>query len=686
MRKRVISFLLCVIMLLALLPANSLPAKAIFPSETDVLYPVDGGNLLFDKETGTITHYNGNPVSVVIPEEIEGVRVVALGEVAFDFCSSLVSVTIPSSVTKIAGFQFCTNLKCVSIPDSVTTIGNGTFTECTALEELVLPNSLTSIGMSAFAECSALEEIVLPHSLTSIGGYAFRGCTKLKYLEIPAGVDFIGDSLVSGCSSLEEIEVDEANEHFCNDINGALLNEKKTELIAFPGAKGGIYEIPETVTVIRPYAFHSCVNLKGVTIPDTVTEIGDAAFSNCDGLTNIRIPDAVTELGESVFQDCNGLETVEIGKGLTELGYTVFANCTALKHVELGENIAHLGSLTFDACSSLTSIVIHKNLKTATSGLMITFRGCEALQHVLYCGTEAEFYEITTGWPVQPMVQELVNAEIRHYNARGDEVYWKKNTGGSYLYCKLCERALTPIPEGDCLHTDTQIRNRKEATCEEIGYSGDLYCIDCNEMVQPGSTVEATGHQMTDGLCTVCGKEEFKNPFDDVIESSYYYEPVLWALENNITNGVSETAFAPDKGCTRGQIATFLWRAAGCPEPTNTETPFTDISHEAYYYKAVLWAAEKGITNGVSATSFAPETVCTRGQVVTFLYRAMDKPEVENKENLFIDVSEGSYYYDAVLWAAENEITLGTGNGRFSPNDSCTRGQIVTFLYRTFGK
>ncbi len=172
------------------------------------------------------------------------------------------------------------------------------------------------------------------------------------------------------------------------------------------------------------------------------------------------------------------------------------------------------------------------------------------------------------------------------------------------------------------------------------------------------------------------------NPFTDVTEADYFYKAVLWAIERGITNGISATEFAPNASCTRGQIVTFLWRAQNCPEPKSAENPFTDISADAYYYKAVLWAVENGITSGMSATTFEPETICTRAQAMTFIWRANGKPIAKNKDHPFTDIVAGEYYYEAVLWAVEAGITNGISATEFGPANNCTRAQIVTFLYR----
>ena len=171
--------------------------------------------------------------------------------------------------------------------------------------------------------------------------------------------------------------------------------------------------------------------------------------------------------------------------------------------------------------------------------------------------------------------------------------------------------------------------------------------------------------------------------FDDVKDDKqFYFEPVYWAVEQKITKGTSEKLFSPGESCTRAQVVTFLWRAAGEPEPAKTVNPFQDVKADAYYCKAVAWAVEKGITKGTSADKFSPDATCTRAQIVTFLYRAEGTPEIAKKSKPFHDVDEGQYYADAVAWAVENGVTTGKSADTFAPEATCTRGEIVTFLFR----
>ena len=176
-------------------------------------------------------------------------------------------------------------------------------------------------------------------------------------------------------------------------------------------------------------------------------------------------------------------------------------------------------------------------------------------------------------------------------------------------------------------------------------------------------------------------KEVETSPFSDVSTSAYYYEAVKWAQEKGITGGIGNGLFGPNQPCTRGQIVTFLWRAAGSPEP-KAMSSFADVSTDAYYAKAVAWAVENGITTGTGDDKFSPDATCTRAQSVTFLFRAIGKL-VDSKAE-FSDVLADSYYANAVDWAVENGVTNGIGDGLFGPNNSCTRAQIVTFLFRAY--
>ena len=188
---------------------------------------------------------------------------------------------------------------------------------------------------------------------------------------------------------------------------------------------------------------------------------------------------------------------------------------------------------------------------------------------------------------------------------------------------------------------------------------------------------------MPDGkveIKAVFAKKVETSPFDDVSADAYYNQAVQWAQEKGITDGISSNLFGPKQPCTRSQIVTFLWRAAGSPEPKGTAAGMTDVVPGSYYAKAVAWAVENGITTGTAEGTFSPDATCTRAQAVTFLARAQNAKATG--KTAFSDVPADSYFADAVAWAQANGVTTGTSETTFSPDNDCTRAQIVTFLYR----
>lgn len=238
-------------------------------------------------------------------------------------------------------------------------------------------------------------------------------------------------------------------------------------------------------------------------------------------------------------------------------------------------------------------------------------------------------------------------------------------------------------------------------TCTARGYTSH-YCPGCGDRFRTDYT-QALGHRYDEGVvtkeptltamgritytCTGCGDTyqemipKLTNPFEDIDDQAYYFSPVIWAVNAGITSGIDETHFGPGLPCTRSQVVTFLWRAAGKPEPTLTENPFADVPAGCFYEKAVLWAYETGITTGTDAAHFSPSAPCIRAQVVTFLHRFRGCP-APAADSAFPDVRPGAYYCDAVLWAAQRGITVGMDGGNFRPELTCSRAQIVTFLYR----
>ena len=258
------------------------------------------------------------------------------------------------------------------------------------------------------------------------------------------------------------------------------------------------------------------------------------------------------------------------------------------------------------------------------------------------------------------------------------------------VVCKWCGTVLEKGEEVPALGHKTEVKDAKAATCTEAGYTGDEVCTVCGETVKKGTEIPALGHKFENGVCTVCGAADpnyvVPNPFKDVAKTSPYYDAIIWAAKEEITTGKTADTFGIDEGCTRAQIVTFLYRAAGSPEvKADTVNPFTDVSKDSVYYNAILWAVENGITKGTTDTTFDPNAVCTRGQIVTFLFRASGDEKVATGTN-FADVASGSYCADAVAWAVANDVTNGFADGTFRPEATCTRGQAVTFIYRALAE
>ncbi len=238
-----------------------------------------------------------------------------------------------------------------------------------------------------------------------------------------------------------------------------------------------------------------------------------------------------------------------------------------------------------------------------------------------------------------------------------------------------------PVITGDGQINFTVILNDGYSVESVTATEGTYKNVKGYDDTQLENTYRVTKITANTTITVTCSKEE-QTVFSDVDSGAYYFDAVSWAVKNGITTGTGATTFSPNDGCTRGQVVTFLWRAAGEPKPASDANPFRDVKEKDYFYDAVLWAVENGITLGTSNDTFSPSAVCTRGQIVTFLWRSSGKPAPSGSSNPFRDVKSEDYYFDAVLWAVEKGITLGTTPTEFSPSNTCTRGQVVTFLFR----
>ena len=627
-----------------------------------------------------------------------------------------------------------------------------------------------------------IQSVVIESGVQSISGGAFSGCTALEKVSISETVTQIDLNAFGGCTSLAAFEVAEGNKAFLS-VGGVLFSADK-ELLRYPVGKSADYAVPSGTVAIAGGAFKDCAKLESLVIPDSVTAIGKSAFENCAALKRITLPKSITKLEASCFSGCTALAEIALPDGVKTLGEKVFSGCAALKSVKIPAEVTVIPTEAFFGCSSLESITIPKSVSHINER---AFDGCTALKKVDYLGSDTDWGQVTketgnnaldnaeksftrtdhehkyTDTVIPPTCTE--RGCTVHLCACGDkrEDSYTPPLGHSYKggICVRCgildpnkdiphKHDFIPIVTkptcltegfttyacscGECYTKDyvsavghkTQLQNAKAAgcmtggytgdevctvcgkvfkqgsvifalghdpqparvkapTCTESGYTGDLICMRCGDMTQIGKTVAAAGHKFFGGVCSVCGTKgaEAVPEFDDVKSGAFYFDAVQWAVENGITNGTGKNTFSPNNVCSRYQIVMFLWRAAGQPE-AKAAVSFADVKPGDIFYEAVQWAVERGITKGTSSTSFSPFAPCTRGQIVTFLYRSAGSPKVSGACN-FSDIPADSFCHDAVIWASSEGITNGTSAGRFSPNEGCTRAQVVTFLYRASG-
>ena len=414
MKKRLLSFVLAVLMIASLLPATALAADIVDSGTCGA--EGDGSNLTWTLDSeGVLTisgngdmngygflsapwHYSSEVKSAVIAD-----GVTSIGNEAFYHCTSLTSVTIPDSVTSIGDrvFSYCTSLTSVTIPDSVTSIGDRVFSYCTSLTGIwvaegnshyssdasgvlfnkdkttlvqcpgafaayTIPDSVTSIGRYAFYGCTSLTSVTIPGSVTSIGVYAFDSCASLISVTIPDGVTSIGDSAFDYCTSLTSVT-----------IPGSVTSIGDS--VFYHCTSLASVTIPDSVTSIGRYAFAYCKSLTSVAIPDGVTSIGEKAFSQCTSLTSVAIPDSVTSIGERAFYECTSLTSVTIPDSVTSIGDSVFYHCTSLTSVTIPDSVTSIGDYAFSGCTSLTSVTIPDSVTSIGEG---TFEDCTSLTSV----------------------------------------------------------------------------------------------------------------------------------------------------------------------------------------------------------------------------------------------------------------------------------------------------------------
>ena len=718
-----------------LLPLSSVSVRAY--SETDIAYPVEGGNLYFDKSSGTITDCDTSVISANIPSAIDGVAVTSIGECAFKNCSSLTSVTIPKSVTSIGdyAFNYCSSLTSVTIPNSVTSIGEGAFFCCSSLTRVTIPNSVTSIGDYAFSYCSSLtaiyvaegnttytsedgvlfskdktmlyrypagkmeNEYAIPESVTSIGDCAFSECSSLTSVTIPNSVTSIGVSAFSECSSLTSVT------------------------------------IPNGVTSIGNYVFKNCSSLTSVTIPESVTSIGESAFYGCSSLTSVTIPNSVKSIGPGAFyltaiynakdswiddvlyidnwliEAKNDIEGAYIiREGTREIAAYAFYYCSSLTSVTIPDSMTGIGDYAFCDCSSLTSVTIPEGVTSIGEG---AFSDCSSLTSVYFMGNAPELGgNVFQLWDDEKETY-VNNPDLTLYYIEGKEGWTSPTWNGYPTATWVHEHSYTQtVTEPTCTeqgyttHTCTvcgdsyvdsyvSALNHIEvvdaavpATCTVAGKTEGKHCSICNTVLVAQEEIPALGHKYENGICVLCGeKEQSEQPtieFVDVPQKAWYVEAVNYAVRNSLMKGVGNDQFDPEGTMTRAMLVTVLWRYEGEPEaPANT---FSDVKAGTWYFDAVSWAAANNIVGGVGNNKFDPDGNITREQMATILYRYCNGKGIDTSKQTSISGfpdagSVSSYAQNAMQWAVAEKLVNGS-DGKLLPQGNATRAQVATILMR----
>ena len=597
-----------------------------YVDENSPVYSAENG-ILFSKDGTILVLYPaGRAGSYRIPSSVS-----VIGDGAFDGCEALSAVTIPDSVTVIGrdAFSFCEGLTEIDIPSSVTSLGECAFEYCTALTEVTIPGSLDVISDFAFFACFALTDVTIPEGVTRIGDSAFMNCTGLAYATIPFSVTYIDDWAFMYCEKLT--------------IRGYTGSTAE----AFAAAQGFPF-IPLEAELISgvcgdnlTWCFNPETGLLSIEGSGDMWDFGDLYqvpwSSFITNLKTVSLPDGLTHIGNFAFESCDALMSIVIPGSVDSIGMNAFYACSGLESVTFPEGLRVIEDQAFISCSSLTAVTLPESLEMVG---LDAFRHCFALRQMAIrnpdcaicaaqeCGARGIEYEVETektlGLPQQTVVYVLHDAE-------------KEN---AEMFAKTLYTIWGPLVFGF---------RYAENYAKTYGYT--YYALGTFEDVRPGK---------------------------------WYEIPVAWAYGMGITSGTGEGTFSPNDTCTREQIVTFLYAAAGRPDYSLTENPFTDVKAGKWYYDAVMWAYENGITSGVGDGLFGVGLGCTRAQVVSFLWNALGSPEPASLDCPFEDVAPGKYYYKPVLWAVENGITSGTGPSTFSPKDTCTRAQIVTFLYKAY--
>lgn len=745
----------------------------------------------FTITNGILTKYNGSGGAVTIPG-----GVTAIGESAFEKCSSLTGIQFPSGLTEIGNkaFRDCSGLKSVTIPAGVTRLGERAFMH-TGLTSVTVPGSVGAIEFCAFCGCENLTDAVIQEGVRKIGDSVFEACLNLKSVTIPASVTSIETLAFLECEGLTDVYYGGSEAQwkaivcdymdFRDELTGATIHynssgsktpvepEKPVEpqepetpvepqkpaepetpvTPARSGLMTGSSNLPQLSKeeISKLLSGRPKINLYDVEPVFSATyqlgKVSDEALQAALGRLNAMrriagLPAASLDKdwcdsaqhGAVVLAALDDLtHNPSKPAGMDDGFYKKGADATRTSNIASGyDPIYAVDGWMEDSDRYNVAGLGHRRwqLSTTLSKVGFGYAGNYSVEKTfMYRDTSTTSFDYDSfGWPSAgnfPNDTYAFNSNTAWSVSLNPKVYAApsgitvKISGGgrnwtlSGSYSASSSGAFLNILRSDGINygdnhcivfrpdgvskyegvytVEISGLKHKDGSSAPFTYSVDFF--DAKSDSRPGSSTEKPAEPTTPTTpatpatpttpttpTTPANPGGAKTAFTDVVPGSYYEDAVKWAVDNGITNGVTATQFQPGATCTRGQVVTFLWRAKGCPEPGSRSNPFTDVAASSPFYKAILWAAENGITTGNTPTTFNPSGTCSSGHVVTFLWRAKGKPAVAGSSALAA-TNPGMYYTDAVAWADGAGLLEGTGTA-FSPANRSPRADIVTYLYR----
>ena len=602
-----------------------------------------------------------------------------MGSNIFSSCTSLTNVTLPDDMKELQDgmFAFCTALKTLKFPAQLNRIGKACFDKAGLIGNLVIPESVKNIGFVAFRDCHGLTSITVEgNPIFSEGDktYAFQYCNNLLWMKASFNIT----KYFGGLRTADEYQgfekqnsawfTSEGTQVFSNtDINKETVFYrwfvKKIPLNVNDGKNIG--------NVTEVYAFFAPALESGKTIPLPKTYyVGQTNYINTVNNADI------TRDGYTFKEwtgDAAGTKPYEIGKYIYNyMPEELYAQWNVVINSDTYFVYPTIADQIYTGSALEPAVKVTKNNIEITEGFTVEYTDNKNVGTATATVKVGDTVIGTATFNIVKATPTLTIAASPE-SLRGGGKVTLTVSGAPAKVVPTCEGVT--ITENSNGTFSAVLPNRTATYTFTVNYAESKNYTAASAECK----VSVTRRYSSPTTVTPEPTPEETVKFSDVSTSAYYYDAVKWAVENGVTDGVSATLFAPYEPCTRGQIVTFLWRAAGSPEP-KTASSFADVPASAYYAKAVAWAVENGITNGMTETAFAPDATCTRGQSVTFLYRALKG--TASGSTSFTDVPANAFYADAVNWAVASDVTNGTSATTFSPNTDCTRAEIVTFLYR----